>query len=196
MEVKDLLTAALEAVDDAEIPDDLRPIAFEKAVNLLAGSQSTIGESKDGADLSKGRTAGTGPHSGTTGTLLDLVAQKLKVSRDVIGDIYREADGDIRLIIGTRRLETGKAAGARQVALLVAAGRQAAGLEDFTPLERIKDEAERFKKFDSKNFATTMGKMSTAFTFDGSGKSRAVRLSQPGWEEAADLVNAFAGGEV
>ena len=40
MEVVEILRAAREAVDQASIPDDLKSVAFGKAVELLSGSAS------------------------------------------------------------------------------------------------------------------------------------------------------------
>jgi hypothetical protein len=41
--VEELLASAWAAVDAANVPEDLRPIAFTKTLDLLAGSTETLG---------------------------------------------------------------------------------------------------------------------------------------------------------
>jgi hypothetical protein len=50
-QVTDYLRAALEVVDELDIPDDLRPAAFVQAVGLFSAKQVTMEQLQPGLDL-------------------------------------------------------------------------------------------------------------------------------------------------
>jgi hypothetical protein len=119
----------------------------------------------------------------------------LKLDVAIIEEVYYVQDGEIKLALSTGKLESGKKAGTRQIALLLAAGRQAAGLEDHTSFDKIREVAEDYRRYDSPNFARTLSEMEDEFSFQGSSRNRSVRVSRPGWEAASRLVNALGGGD-
>ena len=191
MDVKDILVSARRAVDEAEIPDDLRSIAFGKAIDLIAGPRKLAdGPSIDAA--SQGREASDQPGDGT----LDLIAKKLELDLAVVDQVFDVVEGEVHVVVHPGKLHNSKKRGTEQVALLVAAGRQAAGFDDVTLWDTIRAVAEDFKRYDPPNFAKTINGMSDEFTQRQSGKSRAVKVSRPGWAAAKQLVNALGGGEV
>ena len=191
MEVKDILRAAHEAVDAADVPDELRAAAFSKAVDLLS------------ADLRSGANTSSGASPGTPGvqkiekptSLMDRIASKLGLDVETVREVYREVDGDVRLIAPSSKLTRGKSAATKQVALLVAAARQAAEIEEFTSADIIRAIADDYRTLDSPNFAAALREMSTTFRFDGTSRNRMLKVSRPGWEEARRLVQELGGDE-
>lgn len=193
MDVDKVLSEALRAIDEAKIPPELRSVAFEKAVDLISGNGRQHGTANGASQTSSQQRESTVTTS--AGNAVDRIAARLKLDPEVVGEVFAELDGDLAIIVSPRKLIEGKSGGTKQLALLLAAGRQAAGLEEFTPTKLVRDVAEDFKKFDSPNFASTLGSMSNEFNFHGTGQSRSVKLSRGGWEDAANLVRRLGGGE-
>ena len=191
MEVKDILRAAHEAVEAAAVPDELRSEAFSKAVDLL--SIELRGRSNPASEVAATRTGSRNVAQPTS--LLERIASKLDIDVETVGEVYREVDGDVRLIAPASKLTRGKSAATKQVALLVAAARQAAGIEEFTSADVIRAVADDYRTLDSPNFAATLREMSTTFRFDGTSRNRMLKVSRPGWEEARRLVQELGGDE-
>jgi hypothetical protein len=190
-EVVKVLKQALKAVNDSGVPAALRPAAFREAVRLLSSDSASPGQ----GETPPGHTRATsGGGSGGTGSL-GALATKLGVSRDLIGEVYHIESGDIKLIVASTKLESDKRAATRQVAVLVAAGRQGAGIDaDWTASKVIRDACGDLGKLDSPNFAKTLNSMGDVFSFQGKGQSRKVKVIRPGYERATALVTELTGG--
>jgi hypothetical protein len=182
-EVSRILRQAAEVVKAADIPNELRPTAFGKAVDLLAGRPVT--------ETKVPKQGGTPePESAET---LDKIAAKLGLDREAIDEIFEVEDGDVKLTIAPAKLEAQKTKGAKQVALLVAAARQAAGVEDWTTQDTIRVVAIDYNKFDSPNFAQTLSELGDYFSFSGAGRGRRLKMRRAGFEEAAALIERLRG---
>jgi hypothetical protein len=193
VDVKAILAEAAKAVDDAKIPDSLRQSAFEKAVDLLAASKGAgeVGERTP----SGGGAAPTPVTIIDDGTLLSKVATKLKVSPETVGEVLHEKDGRFDVIVPPAKLAAGKAPGMKQLALVVAAARQGAELDDFTDMEHIRHFAVEFNKYDSANFATDLKDLEDELRFRKEGRKIFVKLTRVGWERAAALIRQLGGEE-
>lgn len=196
MEVKDTLTAALKAVTDAEIPEDLREVAFAKAVDLLTGTAPVAPE---GGRLrtEKGTAAPAGGQTAAAaggGSVLDRIADKLGVGREAVEEVFAESDGSIEIVVPHSKFAKAKMPAAQELAILLAAGRQAGGIDERTSLDDIRTVCEDFKKLDTNNFSKAMNGMKDEFTFQGSGKGRGVKVTRPGWTKATELVKRLTGG--
>ncbi len=194
MDVKAILAEAAKAVDEANVPELLRQAAFEKAVDLLAASQVS------GPAIPSGPsgTAGAGRPAAAVvddGTLLSRVGAKLKVDMDTLGEVLHEKDGRFDVIVPPAKLAAGKAPGMRQLALIVAAARQGAELDDFTDMEHVRHFAVEFNKYDSANFATDLKGLEDELRFRKEGRKIFVKLTRVGWERAAALIRQLGGGE-
>lgn len=197
MEVKDTLTAALKAVTDANIPEELREVAFAKAVDLLAGTvspASSRSQATNGAPAPQTGRQEVEPPKVDSGSALDRIASKLDVGRDRVDEVFAESDGTIDIIVSARKLASSKQEGTRQIALLLAAGRQAAGVEEWTGADVIRAKCEDFRKLDSPNFGKALGGMQDEFSLQGPAKKRKVKVSRQGWLAAGDLVKSLTGG--
>lgn len=187
MEIEDALQKAQEIVQNAAIDETFRPIAFGKALDELLRVEA-VGSSQQGTSLGK-ETAPYGQEQ-AIGAGLDGIAKKLGLEVAQVAEIYFDSDGDLGIGVPSSRLAQGKKAGARQLALLVAAGRQAGGFDEsgWTQSEVIRNVCDHYGKFDSNNFAFTITKMDNVFHIRGKGLNREVRLKQPGFEQAAALI--------
>lgn len=186
MQIEEILLTALRVVDDAELPDDLRAVAFSKVLERLMAEGR--GEARSGLPALT-----TGQTTSQNGSALDRVASGLGVSTEAAGVVYYEEDDDLGIGMAHAKLPKGKAAATRELALLVASGRQAGDFDaGWTKVSEIRKWCEEFGKFDSANFAATIRDMGDAFSFKGQGQQREVRVLRPGFERARQLIEELA----
>jgi hypothetical protein len=193
MEVREVLVRALKEVDEADIPSELRAVAFGKAVDLLStGAQDATRQlpppRRD--PLGNGQPA-------AESSPLERIATRLKLDTEVVQDVFDHDDDGLRVVVSPKKLEKQDARATKQLALLVAAGRQAAGLDedDWTNVSEIRQVAEDYRKLDPSNFAKHIAQLQDEFSVRGSGQKRALRVTRPGWDAARELVERLAGAE-
>jgi hypothetical protein len=195
--VTQVLKAALAAVTDAGIPPELQATALEKAVDLLAATPANkpvAPNTRDETSRVGDRVGGTEPRGVSP---LDKIAENLKLSREIVGDAFHYDDeAGLQIGLGTTKFESAKSAGAKQLALLIAAGRQAAGLEEWTAIKDLRELAKDFGRFDSANYSATIKEMHDVFMFAGtSAMDRKVKVNRRGKEAAAALITKMTGNE-
>jgi hypothetical protein len=192
MEVREVLVQALVEVDEANVPAELRSVAFGKAVDLLV---ARAGESTEPLQPFHQTRMGNGQVTGDAAPL-GKVAARLKLDKELVQDIFDYDEDGVRVIVSPRKLDKGLGPGTKQLALLVVAGRQAAGDDEgWTSVEAIRKVCEEYNKLDSPNFAAHIKAMKNEFTLRGTAQKREVKLTRPGWEAARELVEKLAGGE-
>ena len=186
MNTKEVLVQAIRAIDEAEVPSDLRQTAFAKAIDLISGSAQSLKSVSRAAEAAKDEPTGSG---------LDRIASKLGVSSDVVSQLYYvDPDGGLEVIVSPGRLASKASPATKELALLVVAGRQALGLDpEWTAADEIRKVCDNFRKLDSSNFSTTLREMEDVFSFRGSPKQREVRMSRPGWDRTTELAHRLAG---
>jgi hypothetical protein len=181
-----LLAEALAAVEEAKIPADLQPVAFGKAIDLLGGTASRQKSAADG-----------GPPAGEAGggdRPLEMIRIKLGIDAESVDAAYHlDDDGQIQLGVPSRKLDTRKSAATKQIALLLAAGRQAAGAEERTSVGIIRDAVTFYGKRDGANFAGTIAEMDDVFNITGNGQQRRVKVNRVGYERAGEWAKALTG---
>jgi hypothetical protein len=192
MNITEALQQAAGIVEGAGLPADLRVAAFEKAVDALLGSPTATG-------VGRGVSAGvetTAPAAGLT-SALSCISRKLGVDEEVVSEVFDVRDGSLDVILGYSRFADGVAAGARELAVLVVAGRQASGIDadGWTSVVEIREICKEFNKFDEANFASTVTKMGDVFGISGKGLTRKVKMSRAGWEKAKQLVEKLTAPE-
>lgn len=143
------------------------------------------------ADVTK-----TGPeHSGAKGANSDEALQKIAnyLDRDVAGlhTIFGIHEGVPRLTVKASRLPSSISAAATDIALLLMAARQGAGVDDFTSDEVLRAEAARYSKYDKTNFAKSFKPLTTYVQTQGKRGSISRKLTQPGIEAAAAKVAEY-----
>ena len=186
--VLSLITTSLKCVSDANVPAELREIAFSKIFDFLAA-----GTANSEPPLQRSRLAGNPDAEG--GDALERIASRMGLSRDAAERVYFPEGDRLDLVVSPSRLDSAKSRATEQIALLVAAGRQAAGLDDggWTAVDPIREACENFKRYDSSNFATTIKDMGDLLTVRGSGRDRKVRMTAPAWDQAREMVINMAG---
>jgi hypothetical protein len=186
MDTTAYLIESLKAIDDAEIPGDLRAIAFECAFRHLTSN------AEGGAALLRAAgDRGEVPIPTQDGDDVGLIGARLGLTSDLIHDVFDFSEDEPTIVIPASKLDREKAAASKQLALLVTAARQAAGREDWTRAGVIRDVCRDYGKLDSANFATTLLSMGSVFNFRGKGQQREVKLNRHGFERAAELIREF-----
>jgi hypothetical protein len=191
MKPTNVLVEALRAIEEAGIPADLREIAFGKAIDLVARSAEP--ELLTGPEVTLKREPPVGDDHGP----MQRIAKKLKLDAGIVSHVYYvDPDGkNLEIVISASRLPAKFGPAIRELALLVAAGRQAAGIDtEWTSADEIRAVCEHFKRYDAANFATHIQKMDDVFSIKGTPRKREVRMTMPAWEQATALVTRLAGG--
>jgi hypothetical protein len=194
-EVTDLLARALAAVEGAKVPEDLREVAFTAALGMLTNSQPAVtpfsAESSPSSPAARG-AADTAP---TGSTLLEKIASGLEVEPTNAKRLFAEQDGEPVLILKASKLPKTISAAACDIALLVMAGRQLGGIDDYTESDVLREATRRYGKFDSRNFATSMKSLDNLILTEGKGAGMKRKLTHPGVEAAAALAQKYIAEE-
>jgi hypothetical protein len=190
--VAEILRTAHEAVKEAGVPTALQPVAFEKAVDLLAAAPAVLTPITPPAEEPppKPQLGGGGEEK----TLARLAA-KLGVTEESVGEVFYVENDALAIGIGTSKLGSQNKEAVQQLALLVAAGRQGGGWDaEWTNVSEIRPVADAYGKVDT-NFATTVKGMDDVFTLSGNGANRKLKVKRKGYEDLAALVKTLAGEE-
>jgi hypothetical protein len=189
VDIAEILRRAIETVDDAGVPDDLRPAAFSAVVSLLTGQVPINGKPE------AAKVGGTLLGAPGDDDPLTRIATALSVDIETVKSIYHDTGSDLDLVVSNSKLPTQKAVATREIALLVTAGRQLGGYDDeYTSLEHIRRQCEEHKRLDGPNFTKALVQFEP-LTLKGKGRSRAARLSRPGREQARELILRLSGAE-
>jgi hypothetical protein len=186
MDVTAVLREALKVIEDAETPAALRPAALPAIIELVARHAPG---SPDRALVPYAPTAQATP----AGDLLDRLAGRLGVPRELVEGVYTSDGNSLDISVHPSRLPKSKSTGTKAVALLVSALRQA-GDEEFTPVDDIRRVVQEFDRYDGPNFASAINEMRGSFLVKGPARQRSLKLTRPGWQQAADLIREL--GEV
>jgi hypothetical protein len=189
-QVSDVLVNALQDVEKAKIPEDLREVAFKEAIRLR--EEGAPQSASNRAKLAQPHS--TAKVSGGDGALTKI-ATRFGVESGQVAEVFVERDGEVRLAVGTRALSTGKAPATKEIALLIAGARQACEVEEWTSVNVIRDWCKEYGRYDSANFGSAIASMEDLFQFSGKGQKREVKLRQPAWEDAGDIIRRMVGGE-
>lgn len=187
--VRDILQQAAELVAGAAVPSELRAVAFGKAVDLLTG---TPGEGNRGRGQQGLGGSGLGSAENSD-DLIQKIATKLDLDRELVDETFEVVDGDIRMTIARTKLESSRTGGTKQIAVLLAAARQAAGLEEKTRADIIRAVADEYGKYDSANFSTTLHELGDYFGFSGTSRARELKVKRAGYDEAAASITRLRG---
>lgn len=203
MEASEVLKNAWSAVQDAGLPDEIRPLAFREAVRLLAPASCTGGKGRPGSATGKlggggdeGSLGGDDLNSGNGGVavgeeqIYDRVVAQTGVERDKLERIVHLDDDGLRLSLAGLKLGRNNAERARTVAQVLTITRGFGLEENETSLELIRTECTRLKIYDSANFSSHISKLS-GYVVNGSGTNRRVRAKGPGIQAFPALVDSL-----
>jgi hypothetical protein len=163
MDLPKAFMEARHAVEAANLPENMQSVAFEKALDVLL-TQSTIDPTTragNGSLVESDDTEG----SRTETAVLERIAKRLGVAIDQIRQVYFLADDELGLSISSATLSGTTKEAARQIALLIAVGRQAGKLDSdgWTHASEIRRVCDHYGKFDVGNFGRTLREMDDVF---------------------------------
>lgn len=172
------LREAAAAVDSAELPADLRSPGFVLAFS--AGSPVR----KDPARTPTSPN-GDAPSSEPDKTL----AQALGVQENGLDRIYDFVSEALDLIVPPRVLAQSRRAAMAEVALLVVAGRQGLGLEEWTKVEEVRRACEGRGVLDPTNFGKVISALDGhGVRVRGRGAGRELSINAAGFQRTGELI--------
>ncbi len=192
MDVEDVVRDALKVMENAGVPEALRPAALPAIIELMA--RQAPGAASTGLGPYQPSAPGSQPVSGAA-DLLTRLGARLGVDGDLVEGVYTSDGTGVTISVHPGRLPKTRSTGTKNLALLVTAMRQATLDEEFTFVEEIRRFAQEYDRYDQANFASALGEMRGAFLVKGSGRQRALKLTRPGWRQAAELVKQLGGPE-
>jgi hypothetical protein len=185
-----ILEQALKLTQATNLPTNLQGIAFEKAIDyLLRNTKSQEAERPGIVPLSNVEKLVDSSQSP-----IEVLAQKLRIDSSVVQEIFSfEKDTGLQLIVGASKLGSERRAAMRLLAILVAGGRQVAGLEEWTKLSTVREASEEYGKLDATNFSTVVNGMDNFFGYRGKGGAqREMRLNRSGWQELKAVIERLS----
>jgi hypothetical protein len=190
MDAAAIVRDALKAMKDAELPERLEPAALPALIELL-GRESAPAQSTALVPYQP-TTIPTVP----TANLLERLATKLSVTLEVVECVYTSDGSTIEISVHPGRLPRSRSTGTKALALLVTAMRQSTGDEEFTSVDEIRRVTQEYDRYDAPNFASAINEMRGSFLVKGSARQRQLKLTRPGWQQAADMVRELGEGQV
>lgn len=193
------IRVAVQALEEAEVPSELREPAFGKVMDVLLADQGLMAGSAGGV-----AAAGWGAEKagGSPGDVpgdddpLKIVADKAGVTLAQIKDVFSFEDGEVKLVVGAKRFDRAASKASRDITLLLAGGRQAAQIEEWTPLKVTREACEHYGRLDGRNYQAAVKRLDPELTFRNQGAAREVRVTMPGWDTWRELVQDLLGGPV
>ena len=179
---KELVQLAYDSVKDLKVEDEYKLAGYKVLLENLLGAptQSVI----------------TATETGATSATFDTtdwqkqIASRLGIEPSEVAEIYHQTEeGMIELIIEAKDLPSTNSKSTVDIAALLAAGRQAAGLEKATPIDDIRKAAEHYRVYDNKNFARTLRQLGSKFRNDNS----TIELTNGAYKITADIARKYAG---
>lgn len=195
MNVREALKETLSILADEQVSVELQVAAFNKVFDLVAGVPATSLVQTRGA-AAQG-TQGSDAASDNPGDgVLDRIAKRLNVGLELIEQIYAFEAGELELVVPAGKFPVGKAQATQQIALLIAAGRQAGGIDadGWTSTDVVRKTCENYKRHDSSNFAATIKDMDDIMTMRGVGRDRKMKMTSPAYARATEFVRSLAAG--
>src|SRR5688500_13588748 len=194
--IRQAAEAALADVNALAVEGEDRKIILKALLDARLGGSVPASPSFIGAagPITNGAKPNA-PGAVDDGDVIGRVSAVLKVDRDTLELVYAPQDGEPHVVISAKKIAQNKALAARQLGQLVAAARQAAGLEEWTSAATIRKVVTDYGRLDSGNFASTIQQMDNVAVIRGKGQSREVKITKPGLEATVDLIKGLAGVE-
>jgi hypothetical protein len=189
MDVEAVVRESLKVMENAGVPEALQATALPAIIELVAR------EAPGSTSTALVPFQPTQQHAAGGGDLLSRLAGRLGVSGEVVESVYTSDGNTVEISVHPGRLPKTRSTGTKYLALLVTAMRQATGDEEFTLVDEIRRIAQEYDKLDAPNFASAIGEMRGAFLVKGPPRQRSLKLTRPGWQQAADLVKQLGGPE-
>jgi hypothetical protein len=188
VDVTQVLRDAWKAVLDSGVPDEMREIAFNRAVDLYGYAPTAVQQpivsppqTQQSSPQGSGVTAQT-PPTETAGVDENAFYAKLeaatKVPRVRLEALVHLDEGVPKMAIHTSALPKGKKPGALFIARVILTARYVWLAETEVALSEVRSEADRFGVYDG-NFARHMQSLNgNGITISGSGQRQKAKVRQ------------------
>lgn len=194
-ELRRAAAASVADVDALSLEGEDRSIVLKALLQARLGDSTAIPVTPRGGGSASVAARASTQQFAASGDVLDRVAQVFQVEREVLDTVYAVEDGEPTLVVSAKKIAPTKSAGARELAQLVAAARQAAGIEEWTSASTIRAVVSDYGRLDSNNFASSIQAMDNIAVFKGKGLQREIKITRPGLESTADFIRSIVGGE-
>lgn len=194
-------TAAIGIAEAAvrDMSDDaLRQLAFSEVLrDVLVDQQYPERQSSHpvgNSEVSQPGNMAPIPISGYSKDPMDRIAQHLSIDRALTNSVFEIWDERPRLALPSSRLPSARLRATQEIALVLCSAYEALDL-DPPDTDVVRQECERYDRYDSANFAKTLGAMEGRLTPKGPprAKKKALIISVPGREAAAIVLQRWAG---
>jgi len=172
---RQLADQAWGALRESEVPPELYPPAFGVIYAFLAHD---------------GPAAATPDDKKSLGGELSAIAKKLGIEEEDASYLFDIEGRDLYVTVSRDQLAKDRAGALREVAFLVVAGRQAAGLDaDRTDSAHVRTQGVHLRVMNKNTFREEMGKLSPYITAKDSGRfARSLKMTRGGFDEAAKIA--------
>lgn len=177
-----------EVLQSSDIPEPKQEIAFGAIFAFLAEGGTASGQSALKAD----RPDPTAADEQATG--LAGIAKALKVNEEAASYLFDIDGRDLDLTISRDDLSSDRATAMREVALLVVAGRQAAGIDkDRTDSNQVRNQGVHLGVMAKNTFRQEMGALNPQVTSKPQGRfGRALKMTRIGYDAAGVIAQRIA----
>lgn len=187
--IKAAVAASIADMDDLGLSGPDRVVALAVVLASRLGL-TTASPTPTAPGTPPRHGGGNGGGAGGETEPLAKIAAVTKIGIETLELIYDVSDGDLKYVISAKKLASGKAEATRQLARIVALGRQAAGIEEWTASSTIREVVSDYGKFDPANFAShVMGlDKDNAIIVRGKGAAREIKITRSGIESMSDAI--------
>lgn len=180
----DALKAAVAAVEEAEVPQDLRPAAFSAAFHSSSIAIPPKAAQPGTASAERAEPPAAGG--------VERIAQKLDLNVEQVAAVYDVDEDGVHLMVRRDALNPTKKFAQQEVTYLLVAGRQAAGLEEWTPA-RTAIEATHDRGVHDTNVSKAIAALDgDGLRFRGSGSKREIKMNSVGFSRASAILRRIS----
>jgi hypothetical protein len=185
---RELANQTWEVLQSSVIPEPKQEMAFGSIFAFLAQGGTT-------SDPSEQETDPLGPGAADErATGLAGIAKALKVDEETASYMYDIDGRELDLTISRDDLSSDRATAMREVALLVVAGRQAAGIDkERTDSNQVRNQGVHLGVMAKNTFRQEMGALSPQVTSKSQGRvGRALKMTRIGYDAAGRIAQRIA----
>ena len=187
----EVLRQALDAVDKAELPANLREVGFRAAIDLIAPGRSAADTPRQGAPPVEGANPETeADHQPSGDERLVRIGKSLGIQAEHVGRLFDDHDGTLQFCGDVERLGNSRAAKVQGLAVLLIAARHAGGYdEERTGDAAIRTEVNRHGLLDTTNYTKQLKDLKKYTNVNGTGRQATFKLKYEGNTEAKKIAS-------
>jgi hypothetical protein len=183
----------LAAIEEAQVPPELREVAFVRGLDHLLGGARPA---QRGAAPPRPDSDAASPPGGDVSKPLVRIARRLHIDPAVASRVFDVDEEGVHVVVQRSKLSTSNKAAAQELTQLVAAARQAGGLDpEWTAVDEVRRVADKKGVVDtnfSKHVTALDGK---GMRIRGPRGGREIKMNETGLEAAGQVAVRLAGEE-